>query len=111
MRILPAILACLFASAPALAHDLWLEAMPEGFVLNYGHAPASGHPGAADLAYAPDFVQRAVCGTTNGERRSVAVEAGYPARFAVDCVAIWVEASSGAWTTTVAGTSNVAPTG
>ena len=111
MRILAVMLACLFAAASALAHDLWLEATPEGFVLNYGHAPASGHAGAANLDYAPDFVQRAVCVTPAGKRRPVAVAAAYPARFAVDCVAIWVEASSGAWTTTVEGTRNVAPTG
>ena len=111
MRILTAILASLFATVPAFAHDLWLEPTPDGFQLNYGHATASGHAGATSLTYAPDFAQRAVCWTAGGERESVAIERGFPTFVAADCAALWLEASSGVWTTTVDGTRNVAPDG
>lgn len=110
MRNLLLVLGCLCPALAVHAHDLWLAPAPEGYVLNYGHAH-SGHEGAATLEYAPDFVQRGVCGTAAGERQPLAIEAGYPARFAADCAALWVEASSGAWTTTVQGTKNLPPAG
>lgn len=110
MRHLIFLAACVLPALGAGAHDLWLEPVPDGYQLNYGHAH-SGHEGRATLEYAPDFVQRGLCATVTGERRAVPVAPGYPAQFAVACAALWVEASSGAWTTTVQGTVNRPPTG
>lgn len=110
MRPLLLLAACLLPALDAGAHDLWLDPLPDGFVLNYGHAH-SAHEGQATLEYAPDFVQRGICATRTGERAPVAATGGYPARFVAECAALWVEASSGVWTTTVQGTVNQPPAG
>ena len=110
MRTLYSLLAFLLLPSLASAHDLWLEPGPAGYELRYGHAPG-GHDGAATLVYHARFVQRALCRSDAGETRRLPVTAGYPARFDAACAALWVEASSGVWTTTVQGTRNVPPDG
>lgn len=110
MRSLCGLLAVFLLPCLASAHDLWLEPTPGGFQLNYGHAHG-GHDGDSTLPYDPGFVQRALCRDDSAQTRAVAPEPGYPARFDAGCVALWVEFSSGAWTTTVQGTRNVPPDG
>jgi nickel transport protein len=110
MRALHGLLAFLLLPSLANAHDLWLEPAPAGYELRYGHAPG-GHDGATTLAYDPHFVQRALCRSEAGQTQALPVTAGYPARFDAACAALWVEASSGVWTTTVQGTRNEPPDG
>ena len=96
--------------SPLAAHDLWLEPLSAGFELRYGHAH-SAHEGEAALPYAPDFVQGAYCQPAMGPVQSLDVRPAYPARFPADCDGLLVEASSGAWSTTVEGKRNVSPEG
>lgn len=110
MRTLCGLLVFLLLPPLASAHDLWLEPGPTGHELRYGHAPG-GHDGAATLSYDPHFVQRALCRSEAGQTQALPVTAGYPARFDAACAALWVEASSGIWTTTVQGTRNEPPDG
>ena len=110
MRTFYGLLAFLLLPSLASAHDLWLEPGPAGYELRYGHA-TGGHEGPATLAYDPDFVQRALCRDDAGQTQHLRVIPGYPARFDAACAALWVEASSGVWTTTVQGTLNVPPDG
>ena len=110
MRALSGLLAVLLLPSLAAAHDLWLEPGPAGYELRYGHAPG-GHDGAATLTYDADFVQRALCRSETGQTQELPLNSGYPAHFDAACAALWVEASSGVWTTTVQGTLNAPPDG
>jgi nickel transport protein len=95
-----------FATSLAAAHDLWLERDADGYALYHGHRH-SGHAGDELIPYAPGYVQAAICVDAVGARTALAVAAAYPAQFAAECVALLVEASSGAWSTTSEGTINL----
>jgi nickel transport protein len=110
MRTFYGLMAILLLPFLANAHDLWLEPGPAGYELRYGHV-AGGHEGAEALVYDAHFVQRALCRSEAGQTQGLPLTPGYPARFDAACVALWVEVSSGVWTTTVQGTRNVRPDG
>jgi len=94
---------------PAAAHDLWLEKEGGGHVLQQGHR-SGAHAGAERVPYAPDFVKQAQCFDERGKTRPLAV-AAYPTKFAGDCAALFVAASSGYWTKTAWETKNAPKTG
>jgi len=104
---------CLFGAAvvnEAVAHDLWLESAPGGYLLYQGHRH-SFHEGDEIVPYAPAFTRRAVCLHADGRALSLSLDGRYPAHFAGPCDALLVEVSSGTWTTTTQGTRNQPPDG
>lgn len=104
-----AALAALLVANVAQPHDLWLEREEAGYTLFQGHQH-SAHAGDDLVPYATGFVQAARCLQHDGSVGPVALaDDAYPARFAAECAALLVEASSGAWSTTAQGTRNEAP--
>jgi nickel transport protein len=95
---------------PAAAHDLWLEKEGGGHVLLQGHR-SGAHAGAERVPYAPDFVKQALCADAQGKTRTLAFSAAYPTRFAGECAALVVSASSGYWTKTAWETKNAPKSG
>lgn len=98
------------AALPAAAHDLWLEKEGGGHVLQQGHRTAA-HDGAERVPYAADFVKQALCADAQAKTRAIAVPAAYPAKFAGDCAALFVAASSGYWSKTAWETRNAPKAG
>lgn len=106
----PFLLLGLSLTLPAAAHDLWLEKEGGGHVLLQGHRTGA-HAGAERVPYAAGFVQQALCADAQGKAKPLTVAAGYPAKLAGDCAALFVAASSGYWTKTAWETKNVPKTG
>lgn len=109
--LLAAVLAA--ASAPAAAHELWLERDGDALLLRQGHR-SGAHAGEAQVPYAAGFVHAAACVDEAGARRPLPVQplaAAYPARLPGGCPALVLQASSGYWTKTAWETKNVAKTG
>lgn len=107
MRIAtPALLLCLLGAAPALAHDLWLEAELGGHTLYQGHRH-SAHAGADLETYDPAILQVARCGSTPTKPAT----RSYPLRFAGNCPRLSLDLSSGYWTKTPWETRNTPKTG
>lgn len=104
-RYLPLLLLLGGPAAPALAHDLWLEAGQGGHTLYQGHRH-SNHAGADLEPYDPAILQAARCGSTPVSP----VSRGYPLRFA-DCPRLTLDLSSGYWTKTPWETRNTPKTG
>jgi uncharacterized GH25 family protein len=104
------VLACT-ASPPAGAHDLWLEPVPGGFTVQYGHPPQRvSHGGETQVPYAPAQVESALCRDAEGGQRSARLGSSYPVRVEGDCAVVYVLLSSGYWTKTPTGTRNVRKT-
>jgi nickel transport protein len=99
------LLALLLATATAAAHDYWLEAAGEDYLLYRGHRH-SQHQGEAVVPYAPDIVEEAICLSSSGGARRVSPSADYPVRIPGPCIAVMVQADSGYWTQTLTGTKN-----
>jgi nickel transport protein len=92
----------------AQAHDLWLEAEGDVFVLRLGHDPGQGpgHGGGETVAYAPEAAGTAICADLSGRIRRLPPEGGHPARYRGDCTALIVPFTTGYWTKTAWGTVN-----
>lgn len=110
MKIIRAGILPLFLALPAAAHDIWLEKESQGYVLQQGHR-SGAHAGAERVPYAPGFVRQALCADAQGRVRPLEVSAGYPAKLAGDCAALFVSASSGFWTKTAWETKNAPKAG
>lgn len=110
MKFTRCLLLLLAPAVPAAAHDLWLEKEGGGHVLLQGHR-SGAHAGAERAPYAAGFVQQALCADAQGKAKPLTVAAGYPAKLAGDCAALFVAASSGYWTKTAWETKNVPKTG
>jgi nickel transport protein len=100
----------LVPALPVAAHELWLEKEGGGHVLQQGHR-TSAHAGAERVPYAPDFVKQALCADAQAKTRAIAAPAAYPAKFAGDCAALFVVASSGYWSKTAWETKNAPKVG
>lgn len=106
---IPVLAACVL-TAPAAAHELWLERDGDALLLQQGHR-SGAHAGEARVPYAAGFVREAACVDEAGARRPLPVAAATPARLPGDCPALVLQASSGYWTKTAWETKNVAKTG
>ncbi len=100
----------LLATAPAAAHDLWLEKEDASLILLQGHK-YSAHAGAETLPYEPSFVKTALCVDNTGTARPLPPNRAAPYKVSTDCAALLVTVSSGYWTKTPWETKNVAKTG
>lgn len=96
----------LLTSAPAAAHDLWMEREEAGLTLYYGHKHAE-HAGMELLEYAPQIVIRTDCYTIDGEKSAADVSNRYPVRISTACAVSCILVSTGYWTKTPYGTKNV----
>jgi nickel transport protein len=103
---LAAILLAVAAAAPA--HNYWLQADGDGWLLWRGHR-FSSHAGEDLVPYDPAIVTRAVCADTAGSARTVPAGGAYPVRVPGPCAAVLVEADSGIWSQTLTGTRNQPP--
>jgi nickel transport protein len=93
------------ATAPSLAHDLWLERENGDHVLYQGHRH-SNHAGNDRVAYEPEIVKTITCADEAGARRTIDPPTMYPARIAGPCAALHVLTSTGYWTRTTQGLRN-----
>ncbi len=96
---------CCAVGAPAVAHDLWIEAADDWFTLYQGHLYSS-HAGEERVAYDPAIVKEARCATVEGTVRSLPRPQASPARFPGPCAALFVQTSSGYWSQTLTGSIN-----
>lgn len=90
------LLALLFSGTHTIAHDYWLEAHGNDYLLYRGHR----HPaqqGAETEPYDPAIITRALCVDTAGSSHEVSASQEYPARIPGPCAALLVEADSGLW--------------
>lgn len=110
MRQVLFFLIALLSASPLLAHDLWLEAAGNDYLLLQGHRHA-GHAGAKTLAYDAAQVGGALCVEADGRRRELKVPAQSPVRLAGPCAVLQVSFTSGYWTKTAWGTTNQPKTG
>jgi len=97
------LLVALSLAAPAQAHDLWFDPLPDGAVLHYGHQH-SGHEGVAllDAQMAPP--QTATCLPNPGAPDHPAPPTALPFRFTHNCAAWAVNLTPTFWSKTVYGT-------
>lgn len=93
------------ASWSAGAHDMWLDSVPAGYVLQLGHRH-SDHAGDSVESYPAEAVKSALCVAEDGARR-LAGGGAAPYLVAGPCAAVVVEFSSGYWTDTPYGHRNV----
>lgn len=98
------------ASAPARAHDLWLERDGDGLTLRQGHRHA-GHGGEKSVPYDPAAVKEVLCLEASGALKPQRPGAGYPLRMTASCDAALVSLSTGYWTKTPWETKNLPKTG
>jgi nickel transport protein len=104
LPLLALLAAC--TTAPAAAHDLWLEKEGKRWTLYQGHRHSS-HAGAETLAYGGNFVTNALCFEARGSQRPLAVLGDSPWSASGDCAVLWLEVSSGYWSKTPWETKNV----
>lgn len=98
-------LALLCVSSAALAHEYVIEREGDAYVLYQGHLYAA-HAGDERVRYDPAIVQQAYCVRTDGELVRVPPANAYPLRVNAPCAAVYVQASSGYWSQTLAGAQN-----
>jgi nickel transport protein len=96
-------------SSDAAGHDLWIEKQAGGYVLLQGHRHT--HSGSELVPYAPSTVKGFLCVDDSGTARQLPVAASYPARVTADCATLAATFSTGYWTKTPWGTTNVPRTG
>lgn len=89
----------------ALAHEYVIEREGDAYVLYQGHLYAA-HAGEERVAYDPAIVQQTYCVRTGGELVRVPPATAYPLRVNAPCAAVFVQASSGYWSQTLAGAQN-----
>jgi nickel transport protein len=104
------LLSIVLVSAPALAHDLWIEKEGSGYVLFQGHRH-SAHSGAEIVPYEPAAVRAATCVDPSGKTRTVAFSRTYPAKLTAECETLLANFSTGYWTKTAWETKNAPKTG
>jgi nickel transport protein len=94
-------LACLALAltAPAHAHDYWIERSGDSYTLHQGHVYSS-HKGEERVSYDPTLVKRAVCARDEGTVASLDFARSYPVRVSGRCGAILMEVDSGYWSQT-----------
>jgi len=110
-HLAPLLLAALFCGSAAVsAHDLWVEPLPGGYDILYGHHPQASHEGARQVPYPAEAVKSVVCLDVAGARRPAKADSRSPVRVTGDCAVLYVLTSSGYWTKTPAGTKNVKKT-
>jgi uncharacterized GH25 family protein len=105
-RILVVVVA-LASPAIATAHDFWVERMPEGFVVRYGHR------GGEVLAIDAARVKGIRCVDAAGARKDVVREARFASkdvRFTESCAAVSVFHDGGYWSLTPDGEVNLPKT-
>jgi len=102
---LAAVLALLLGASAATTHDYWLDPDGQDYLLYRGHR-YSQHQGEAVVPYEPSIVNTAICVDTTGGKKRVTASLSYPVRIPGPCSAVLVEADSGYWTQTFAGTKN-----
>jgi nickel transport protein len=95
-----------FAASPARAHDLWIERDAKGSTVLYGHRH-SHHEGSERIEYGLEFVVRADCYDSNGERGDAGWSGETPVTLRSECAAVFVLASTGYWSKTPHGTKNL----
>lgn len=104
------LLAPMCAPVPARAHDLWLKREGSEYVLRSGHLEAD-HAGDNVVAYSPDILREAICVSPDGQGQPIrTVSRTQPIRLTADCAAVYVLTSTGYWTKTPYGTTNVPKT-
>jgi nickel transport protein len=106
---LPLVLFVLLLLAPAThAHDYWLEAVGEDYLLHRGHR-FSRHGGEEEVPFDPSIVTGAHClRRADAAPRPTEISSGYPPRIGGPCLALVVAADSGYWSQTLTGTKNQA---
>jgi nickel transport protein len=104
------LLSLVLVSAPALAHDLWIEKEGGSYVLFQGHRHST-HSGAEVVPYEPAAVRGASCVDAAGKARKVAFSRSFPAKLADECATLLATFSTGYWTKTAWETKNVPKTG
>lgn len=87
------------------AHELWLEQVPGGMVLRYGHSHSS-HDGEALISYGPDFVRAVDCVRDDGQVLGDVYSSASPLLIQRECAVLHVLTSSGFWTRTTQGLRN-----
>lgn len=97
-------------TAPAAAHDLWLEREGSALVLYQGHRHSS-HAGQEVVPYDPAAVREALCLDAKGQTQPLRLGTNHPVRIEGDCDALLVAISTGYWTKTAWETKNVPKTG
>jgi nickel transport protein len=107
MRRLLTLLALL--SAPALAHDLWVDHAGERYTLLDGHLD-SDHEGVKRIEYPPEHVTEAACFDAAGERIPAELSRTYPVALTGACAVSWFLTSSGYWSKTPHGVKNLPKT-
>ena len=110
-HLAPLLLAAPLCGPPAVsAHDLWIEPLPGGYDILYGHHPQASHEGARQVPYRAEAVKSVVCLDVAGARRPAKADSRSPVRVMGDCAVLYVLTSSGYWTKTTAGTKNLKKT-
>jgi nickel transport protein len=104
------LLPLVLVSAPALAHDLWIEKEGNGYVLFQGHRH-SAHSGAEIVPYEPAAVKSATCLDAAGKARPATFSRSFPAKLAGECATLLATFSTGYWTKTAWDTKNLPKTG
>lgn len=105
-----AFLLALLVASSAGAHDLWLEAAGDDYLLLMGHRH-SAHAGAETLPYDAAHVGGALCLDRQDRQRVLKPVAGSPVRLTGPCAVLQVGFASGYWTKTAWETKNVPKTG
>ncbi len=104
MKRMLVIAACLAAPAFALAHDLWVERTPEGFLVRYGHR------GGEVLPVDPAKVKSIRCADGASAPRELVTAARFAAkdvRVAASCTVVSVFHDGGYWSLTPDGEVNL----
>ncbi len=102
------LLLCLLPTL-ACGHELWIERSGPLHSLAYGHDGA-GHNGVKRLEYRPDSLKQALCYNTSGQPQSAQRGQGYPVTLTGDCATSWFLLSSGYWSKTPYGSTNLPKT-
>jgi len=102
--------ALMAVTAPALAHDFWLEREGDAFVALQGHRHSS-HGGTETIAYDPAKVGPAWCAGDDGAWKALSYARSQPVKLSGACLALALSYTSGYWSKTPWGTRNEPKTG